>query len=153
MQWLYKQYVLGCPVEGVSCRAKDFNSLGWQGQGLRVLASSMKDRSALKNERWCWVKSGELEETLQCRNLWDGYALESEFAIYTKGDKGKVEGLFYLIRNSLAHGSFRYHDTARGKYLAFQTANKGKLRGRAVLSLGSLKAWRSLLDDSGRYLR
>lgn len=152
MLWLYKQFVLNCPVEIVSNRGKDFSSLGWKNGGFLTLIKEMKKQSGLEKRSWKWVKDDELHSVLCELDVSDGYTLDREFFAYAKGQKQMVEGLFYMIRNALAHGSFRYHDTKDGKYLALQTSNKEKLRGRAVVKIETLKKWRSLLNHSEKYL-
>lgn len=150
--WLYKQFVLNCPVEKVSNRGKEFSSLGWRNGGFHTLRKEMKAQSGLDKGSWKWVKDDELHSVLLDLNISDGYTLDGEFFVYAKGQKQMVEGLFYVIRNALAHGSFRYHNTKGGEYLALQTSNKEKLRGRAVVKIETLKRWRSLLDHSEKYL-
>lgn len=109
-------------------------------------------QSRLEKRSWKWVKDDELHSVLYELNVSDGYTLDREFFAYAKGQKQMVEGLFYMIRNALAHGSFRYHNTKAGEYLALQTSNKEKLRGRAVVKIETLKKWRSLLNHSEKYL-
>lgn len=152
MLWLYKQFVLNCPVENVSSRGKTFTSLGWRNSGFLTLIKEMKAQSGLKKSSWKWVKDDKLHSVLRDLSVSDGYTLDGELFVYTKGQKQMVEGLFYMIRNALAHGSFRYHNTRDGEYIALQTCNKEKLRGRAVVKIDTLKRWRSLLDHSEEYL-
>lgn len=154
MHWLYSKYVLGCPVENVSVRGRSFGELGWKGHGFLTLESQLKKQSGLNNEHWAWLKgdNGDFLGKIRDAGLDSGYSLDHEFAYYAKGNKQKVEGLFYLIRNALAHGSFRYHNTKDGEYLALETKKETKLRGRAVLKIETLKAWRSLLNSSEKYL-
>ena len=155
MYWLYLNYVLDCPVEKVSVRGRSFGDLGWKGSGFRTLESQMKKCSGLTNVRWCWLKDEDDEFLNKIRNanIFDSYSLEHEFAYYSRGSRQKIEGLFYLVRNSLAHGSFRYHNAKTGEYLAFEIRKNGKLRGRAVLKLETLKVWRSLINNSEKYLK
>ena len=143
MLWLYKQFVLNCPVEKVSNRGRDFSSLGWKNGGFLTLIKEMKMQSGLEKRSWKWVKDDELHSVLYELNVSDGYTLDREFFAYTKGQKQMVEGLFYMIR---------YHNTKAGEYLALQTSNKEKLRGRAVVKIETLKNWRSLLNHSEKYL-
>lgn len=112
----------------------------------------MKSQSGLEKRSWKWVNDDELHSALRDLSVSDSYTLDGEFFVYTKGQKQMVEGLFYMIRNALAHGSFRYHNTKYGEYLALQTSNKEKLRGRAVVKIETLERWRSLLNHSEKYL-
>lgn len=153
MLWLYNQYVLDCPVKGVSARSCDFSTLGWSGHSYLTLASAMKSESNLANQTWRYVKDAELNSTLRELGVFNKYTLDKELCVYAKGDKQKVEGLFYMIRNALAHGSFRYHCTKTGEYLVMQTSRNGKLRGRAVIKIDTLKRWRSLLNNRRKYLK
>lgn len=152
MLWLYKQFVLNCPVEKVSNRGIDFPSLGWKKSGFLTLIKEMKAQSWLEKRSWKWVNDDKLHSALCGLSVSDNYTLDGEFFVYAKGQKQMVEGLFYMIRNALAHGSFRYHNTKSGEYLALQTCNKEKLRGRAVVKIETLKKWRSLLNHSEKYL-
>lgn len=154
MLWLYKNYVLDCPVEGVSASARSIGELGWRKRDVATLMSQMKKESSLASNTWLWEedKDRAFLNALERMKVKDGYDVSSEFAIYARAGKGKAEGLFYLIRNSLAHGSFRYHNTKSGAYLALETSNRGKLRGRAVLKIETLRNWRSILNDSSKFL-
>lgn len=152
MLWLYKQFVLNCPVEKVSNRGIDFPSLGWKKSGFLTLIKEMKAQSGLEKRSRKWVNDDKLHSALCGLSVSDNYTLDGEFFVYAKGQKQMVEGLFYMIRNALAHGSFRYHNTKSGEYLALQTCNKEKLRGRAVVKIETLKKWRSLLNHSEKYL-
>lgn len=152
MLWLYKQFVLNCPVQKVSNRGKEFSSLGWRKSGFLTLIKEMKSQSGLEKRSWKWVDDDELHSALRDLSVSDSYTLDGEFFVYSKGQKQMVEGLFYMIRNALAHGSFRYHNTKYGEYLALQTSNKEKLRGRAVVKIETLERWRSLLNHSEKYL-
>lgn len=152
MLWLYKKFVLNCPVEKVSNRGIDFPSLGWKKSGFLTLIKEMKAQSGLEKRSWKWVNDDKLHSALCGLSVSDNYTLDGEFFVYAKGQKQMVEGLFYMIRNALAHGSFRYHNTKSGEYLALQTCNKEKLRGRAVVKIETLKKWRSLLNHSEKYL-
>lgn len=153
MLWLYKQFVLNCPVDGVSNRGKSFSLLGWNNKGYLTLIKEMKARGGLDKSSWKWVRDDEYQSALFDFGVQDCYTLDKQFFIYKKGQKKMVEGLFYLIRNALAHGSFRYHNTNQGEYLALQTERNGKLRGRAVVRIETLKSWRSILNNSAKYIR
>lgn len=145
---MYKQFVLECPVEGVSARGRSFGDLGWSGPSFRTLESRMKKAAdSLNGSNWQWIEGSSelLEAELSNAGLLDGYTLKNEFAFYSKASRGKVEGLFYLIRNALAHGSFRFHSTQDGDFFVFETRNKGKLRGRALLRTSTLYKWRKIL--------
>lgn len=147
--WLYKNYVLCCPVKGVSVRSCDFEHLGWSGHKMLTLAAEMKKKSTLVNDRWIWIDGNteDLEQKLEENHLLSKYTVEHEFLFYCKAGKGKTEGLFYLIRNALAHGSFRFHNTKKGAFLALETRHNGMLKGRALIAISSLKKWRKLLDS------
>lgn len=155
MLWLFRSFVLNCPVNEVSARAMSFDDLGWKGCGFQTLKAQMKKTSGLTDKTWQSKKddNNEFLIALHEEGVEDFYSLEHEFAIYAQGSKRKIEGLFYLIRNSLAHGSFRFHSTKNGMFLAMETVNHGKLRGRALIKLDSLKSWRTLLDHSENYLK
>lgn len=147
--WLYKNYVLCCPVKGVSVRNCDFEDLGWSGHKMLTLAAEIKNKSTLVNGRWIWIDGNteDLEQQLEENHLLDEYPLDGEFVFYCKAGKGKTEGLFYLIRNALAHGSFRFHSTKQGAFLALETRRNGALKGRALITIASLKKWRKLLNS------
>lgn len=155
MGWLYSRYVLGCPVPKVSARGRTFEALGWKGSAFLTLNAQLKKQSDLTNSRWAWLRDDKNEflERIRSEGIDRSYSLEHEFAYYAKGGKPKIEGLFYMIRNGLAHGSFRYHSVKGVEYLALETRNNGKLRGRAVLKIETLKKWRLLLDNSKKYLK
>lgn len=145
---MYKKFVLGCPVKDVSVRGKSFSDLGWSGSSFLTFESRMKKAAdSLTGSNWRWIEGGSepLEAELDNAELRDGYTLKKEFAFYNKASRGKVEGMFYLIRNALAHGSFRFHSTKGGEYFAFETRNNGRLRGRALLRISTLRAWQRIL--------
>lgn len=151
MNWLYSQFVLGCPVDRVSVRARSLKSLGWISHDIHCLLQSMQTASSLTNERWRWEETDGKEGNLFLNSInklgcQDGYTLENEFLVYARAGKGKAEGAFYLIRNALAHGSFKFHRTNGTEYLALETRNQEKLRGRAVLRVETLRKWRQLLN-------
>lgn len=105
---IYKKYVLLCPVKGMSQRAKSFSELGWSGAAFNTLRAEMLRLSTLTNETWIGLGTGPetLTDKLVKLNMYKGIPKIFEFACYCKGDLGKTEALFYLIRNALAHGSF-----------------------------------------------
>lgn len=147
--WLYKNYVLHCPVKGISVRSRDFERLGWSSHKMLTLAAKIRKKSTLVNDRWIWIDGNteDLEQRLEENHLLDEYSIDSEFAFYCKAGKGKTEGLFYLIRNALAHGSFRFHNTKQGAFLALETRRNGAVKGRALIAIASLKEWRKLLNS------
>ena len=164
--WLYKSFVLNCPVSGVSCRAKTFADLGFTGTRLAAHQRKMKECSGLTSETWQSIPypnlgkkqnsknkmkkeaAISLESLLDCKDVSKKYRLENEFAYYYNAKDSKTAGLYYLIRNALAHGSFCYHSTAGNEWLVFETKRDGKLRGRAILRLSSLKQWAQLLHKA-----
>lgn len=155
MGWLFTRFVLDCPVPKVSSRGRSFEALGWKGSAFQTLGAQLKKKSSLTNQRWAWLRDDKNEflDRIRAEGILDSYSLEHEFAYYARGSKYKIEGLFYMIRNALAHGSFRYHRVKGVEYLALETRNNGKLRGRAVLQIETLRKWRSLLDNSKKYLK
>ena len=164
--WLYKNYVLNCPVPGVSSRSKTFIDLGLTGEKLAEYQRKMKKESTLSTATWQslsfpvdWKEPKrkdrlknrqaiDLETLLEQKNLINGYKLEREFAYYYNAKDSKTAGLFYLIRNALAHGSFCYHDVKGNEWAVFETRKQRKLRGRAVIKMATLKRWILLLHES-----
>lgn len=90
MLWLYKQFVLNCPVENVSSRGKTFTSLGWRNSGFLTLIKEMKAQSGLKKSSWKWVKDDKLHSVLRDLSVSDGYTLDGELFVYTKGQKQRL---------------------------------------------------------------
>lgn len=163
--WLYKSYVLNCPVPGVSNCSKTFADLGLTGRKLTEFQRKLKKESTLTTATWQsltfpvdWKEPEkknrhknrrkiDLPTLLEDNNLINGYKLENEFAYYYNAKDSKTAGLFYLIRNALAHGSFCYHNVAGNEWVVFETKRQQKLRGRAVVKLATLKRWILLLHE------
>lgn len=150
---LLKFYLLETPVRGVSRRGKDFSELGWNGAAFNTLKAQMLSSSELTNNRWQRVDSGDaLADLLRDVHLYEGLSMEHECAYYVRGNRYKVEGLFYLIRNAFAHGSF-FCRTVRGiSYYALETRREGSLRGRAILREATLLNWKSVVLHPEKYL-
>ena len=155
LAWLYKNYVLECPVPGVSVQGKTFRDLGWKDYGFMTLEAQIKKQSTMASTHWKWLTDTgeEFIDGLKQEGIDEKYTLNQEFAIYAKGNRRKIAGLFYLIRNALAHGSFRFHNAKAGHFLALETRNNERLRGRALLRVDSLRAWKTLLNESGEYIK
>lgn len=71
--------------------------------------------------------------------------LKSEFVIIKKnpGNVSDTEGLFYCIRNALAHGSF---EVLNNKYYYFENRSGDKLKGIARLKEKTLLSWIGLFN-------
>lgn len=168
--WLYRSFVLDCPVPGVSCRAKTFADRGLTGRSLFELQRSMKNKSSLSTSSWRSIpypsdrkkttkrESGSaeaesLESVLNACGISEKYRLGSEFAYYYNAKDSKTAGLFYLIRNALAHGSFAYHETNTGGWIALETRRNGKLRGRSLLKMKTLRNWREMLLHPNQFVK
>lgn len=150
--WLYKNYVLNCPVPGVSYRGVDFKQLCWSGHRQVVLRELMINSSSLISSAWeATDKKDALIALLASNNVLDTYSINQEFAYYFRADKSVVGGLFYLIRNALAHGSFHFHRSSKGDCLALETSKNGQVRGRALVRISTLRKWRSILNHSDNY--
>lgn len=150
--WLYKKYVLDCPVPGVSNRGHDFKQLQWAGSKQKKLCRLLMNRSSLTNSTWLALdKKDELINQLASNNVLQAYEVNQEFAYYYKANNSKASGLFYLIRNALAHGSFHFHRCAKGDCLAFETTRSGQIRGRALIRIESLRTWRYILNNADKY--
>ena len=150
---LLKFYVFECPVRGVARRGRDFDALGWSGAAFATLKKEMLKSSTLTNDRWGWIGSNDdLEGLLREWGQLEAPSFEFEFAAYKKGNKPEVEGLFYLIRNSLAHGSFFRRTVKATSYYVFENRKGGILKGRAVLRESTLRNWKSIVLNPSKHL-
>ena len=130
----------------------------------------MKNKSSLSTSSWRSIpypsdrkkttkrESGSaeaesLESVLNACGISEKYRLGSEFAYYYNAKDSKTAGLFYLIRNALAHGSFAYHETNTGGWIALETRRNGKLRGRSLLKMKTLRNWREMLLHPNQFVK
>lgn len=160
--WLYKNYVLDCPTPGASLRGRTLNAIGWKGSDYNYLAHSISQSCGLDNAHWKYVgkprkgESGTERErfitALKDYSLFDGYTLDHEFAIYMASGHIKMDALFYMVRNCLAHGSFRVHNHLGNTYIAMQSSKNGVPKGRALLSVKTLRTIRRLSNNPSSIL-
>ena len=150
---ILKFYLFETPVRGISRRGRDFNELGWNGTAFNTLKAQMLRSSDLTNTRWQRVDSkNDLEDLLREVQLSDSLSFQHECAYYVKGNRCKIEGLFYLIRNAFAHGSFYRQAVNSVPYYIFETRREGNLRGRAILKEKTLRNWKSIVLHPEKYL-
>lgn len=154
--WLYKNYVLDCPTPGVSLRGRTLHDIGWRGSDLILLARSISQSSGLTSAHWKYISKPRKDEcgtewerfakALEDNSLHDGYTLDREFAIYTASGRTKMDALFYMVRNCLAHGSFRLHRRSDVAYIAMQSSKGERIKGRALLSMKTLRSIRQITN-------
>ena len=160
--WLYKNYVLDCPTPGASIRGRTLNDIGWKGHDYDHLTRSISHSCGLDNAHWKYVgkpRKGEsgterkrFTTALQDCSLFDGYTLDHEFAIYMASGRIKMDALFYMVRNCLAHGSFRVHNHNGKTLIAMQSSKNGTPKGRALLSVKTLRTIRRLSNSPSKVL-
>lgn len=160
--WLYKNYVLDCPTPGVSIRGRTLSEMGWKGTDYRQLVRSISQSCGLDNAHWKYVerpRKGEpgtererFIETLNNCSLLNCYTLDHEFAIYMASGRIKMDALFYMVRNCLAHGSFRIHNHHGNTYIAMQSSKNGTPKGRALLTMKTLRTIRRLSNNPSSVL-
>ncbi|WP_251231666.1 hypothetical protein [Adlercreutzia aquisgranensis] len=76
---------------------------------------------------------------------WTVYTLSVEGYGTVKNGLNKTEALFYLVRNGFAHGGFLVCEYNRRRYYVFESRDRGKLKGRAVLSEETLLSWMKVI--------
>lgn len=142
---LIQFYVWETPVPDVSSKGVELSEYGWKKSSLLTLHAEMRKISNFpgsKNQWWISVTTNEIEKELQRIGRLDNYDCSFEFAVHTVRDGlNKTEALFYLIRNSFAHGGFRKHKYEGEIYYAFENQNNGMLKGRAIFREQTLLNW------------
>lgn len=161
--WLYKNYVLDCPTPGASIRGRTLSEIGWKGGDYRQLARSISQSCSLDNAHWRYIEKPRKCETgseqerftmalIDC-SLFHSYTLDNEFAIYMASGRIKMDALFYMVRNCLAHGSFRVHNHLGNTYIAMQSSKNGTPKGRALLTMKTLRTIRRLSNNPSSVLK
>lgn len=143
---LVQFYVWETPVPGVSQKGRTFRELGWTGYYFATLQTEMRSSSSLKRENWIGCSPAIIDSELKKIDRHESFDGSFEFAVHSiKSGFNKTEALFYLIRNGFAHGGFRVCSYQGEKYLAFESRDRGALKGRAVLKQTTLLSWMKLV--------
>ena len=146
LQKLVQFYVWETPVSDTSVRGVSFDELGWSKGSFNTLHARMRKSSGFPNDRWISAPAKKIEESLRSLNRWDSFDGSFEFAVHAVKDGfNKTEALFYLIRNSFAHGGFRVSRYKGSVYYAFENRLGGQIKGRAVIRESSLLDWISVV--------
>lgn len=115
------------------------------------MQSSLRAHSTLQQSRWITSTVKEMENKLRAIDRFDRFDCSFEFAVHTvKEGLNKTEALFYLIRNGFAHGGFRICKYKGETFYAFESNDKGKLKGRAVLKEETLLSWIDVLKGGNQ---
>jgi len=139
-------YVWETPVPNTSRKGKTFRELGWRGHGFLKLQAAMRDCSALTNTNWVACATKDIEVELEGKKRLTNFDCSFEFAIHTvKDGLNKTEALFYLIRNGFAHGGFRLCEFGGETFYVFESKDRSKLKGRAILREKTLLAWMQIV--------
>lgn len=141
---LLQFYVWETPVKGVSQKGRLLREYGWEGPNIRTLQARMRECSGFPDSKgrfWVGCTCSEVEGQLKDLDRLDGYDCSFEFAVHTERNSSKTEGLFCLIRNSFAHGSFRINRYGNQRYIAMENRHEGKLKGRAIIKEETLLEW------------
>lgn len=146
LQKLVQFYVWETPVKKTSVRGVSFNELGWNKGSYNTLHARMRKSSGFPNEKWISTSAGKIKESLRELNRLDSFDDSYEFAIHTvKNGLNKTEALFYLIRNSFAHGGFKTSKSKGAVYYVFENRQGEQLKGRAVIREATLLDWISIV--------
>lgn len=147
LAWLYTTFVLECPVPGVSVRGVTFAELGYKGApAFSKLRRRMMEAGRMTRDSWRAVdRLVDFDAELKAFGADGRVRAYREFVIYWCSDKGSVGALFYMIRNALAHGSFKLKRHGSREYLLLEAAKNENVRGRAFVSLETLRAWSDCL--------
>lgn len=141
-------YLLESPVPNTSNKGKTLKELGWKGSNLLTLQSQLRSTSTLTQDRWIDCYQKEIEDTLRTIKRFESFDCSFEFAVHTiKSGLNKTEALFYLIRNGFAHGGFRICKFNNEMFYVFETKQKDKLKGRAILKEKTLLKWAKLIKN------
>ncbi len=146
LQKLVQFYVWETPVPNTSARGVSFSDLGWSKGDFNTLHASMRKSSGFPNKKWIDAPAKEIEERLKELERLDSFNCSFEFAVHTvKGGLNKTEALFYLIRNSFAHGGFKTSKCKGITYYVFENRQGDQIKGRAVIRESSLLDWISIV--------
>lgn len=143
---LVQFYVWETPVPSTSQKGRTFKELGWRSHNFHTLQAAMRRASKLDRTRWIGANQKTVMEKLKELDRLDKYDCSFEFAIHTvKGGLNKTEALFYLIRNGFAHGGFRICRFGDKRYYVFESKDRGRLKGRAILREKTLLSWMKIV--------
>jgi hypothetical protein len=142
---LLKFYLWETPVPDTSCKGRTFSQYGWNGKLYRELHARMREVSGFpiaEDGHWVKARVSDIEKELAILNRLDHYDCSFEFAVHAvKNDLNDTQSLFYLIRNSFAHGGFRICHYNGERYFVFENREKGRLKGRAIFKEHTLLSW------------
>lgn len=155
---LLEFYLWRTPVSGVSQKGRPFSSYGWRSSKFSMLHARMRKVSGFpdtKEDRWVAASGKDIESKLAALDRLDYYDCSFEFAVHmVKNGLNKTEALFYLIRNSFAHGGFRVSEHSGERYYVFENRHDSKLKGRAIFRESTLLEWIQIVeagpDSDGR---
>lgn len=163
MNWeILDFYLWGTPVNGVSQKGRSFADIGITGGKFNTLRGLMKAEShtgaSLIEKNWVATTIKQIPDKLFSIGQLDSIDWSNEFAVHAVGvnpnNRGKslnkTETLFYLVRNSLAHGGFRIAEYEGDFVYAFENRLRGVIRGRAVLYEGTLLNWARIIKKWNR---
>ena len=142
---LMQFYLWTTPVPGISQKGKEFSRYGWEGSNYPTLHSRMRRLSGFpdaKGTYWIDASASKINDSLKQLHRYDDYNCSFEFAVHTvKHGLNKTEALFYLIRNSFAHGGFRISKYEGERYYVFENRQGDVLKGRAIFKEQTLLGW------------
>lgn len=149
LQKIVQFFVWETPVPDISAKGVTFAEMGIRGAKYKTLQADLRKMSGFPSANghdWIRTTATAIEGELDSIGMLQSYECGSEFAIHTvKAGLGKTEALFYLIRNSLAHGSFRISKHNNEAYYVFESRQGAQLKGRAIIKESTLLGWISLL--------
>lgn len=115
------------------------------------MQSLMLKSSSLKKDNWIKTTVKDIKNELASLGRFESFDCSFEFAVHTvKDGLNKTEALFYLIRNGFAHGGFRISEYNSEAYYVFESRDKGKLKGRAILKESTLRNWMKIVKRGHR---
>lgn len=149
LQKIVQFFVWETPVPCTSAKGVTFAEMGISKAKYKTLQADLRKISGFPSANghdWIKATAKTIENELDNIDMLHSYECGHEFAIHTvKTGLGKTEALFYLIRNSLAHGSFRISKYNNEAYYAFESRQGEQLKGRAIIKESTLLGWISLL--------
>lgn len=148
---LVQFYLWETPVPDTSQKGKPFFEYGWSKGSFLTLQAQMLKNGSLNKDKWIKTTAADINNVLNSMNRLNSFDCSFEFAVHTVKDKSnKTEALFYLIRNGFAHGGFRINKYQSEIYYVFESCDKGKLKGRAILKESTLKNWMEIVKRGHR---
>lgn len=149
LQKIVQFFVWKTPVPDTSAKGVTFAEMGIRKAKYKTLQADLRKISGFPSANgrdWIETTTKTIGNELDSIGMLQSYECGNEFAVHTvKTELNKTEALFYLIRNSLAHGSFRISKHNNETYYVFESRQGEQLKGRAIIKESTLLGWISLL--------